>query len=158
MTRIEQALSDQGIELPEVPTPLGAYVPAIRVDDYVYTSGQLPLVNGELVATGLVGGDVDADAAYAAARTSAINALAAIRKVVGDLDSIEQIVKVTGFVASAHGFYGQPAVINGASEFFGEFFNTRGEHARSAVGVASLPANAPVEVEVIAKVRSDLPR
>ncbi len=156
MTRIEQALKDKGYELPEPAKPVGAYVPALRVGNYIYTSGQLPLINGELQATGLLGPDLDVNAGYDAARLCAMNALAAIRSMAGDLDNIDQIVKVTGFVASGQDFVDQPKVVNGASEFFGEFFGHRGQHARSAVGVAALPMNASVEIEVIATVRTDM--
>ncbi|MYM19234.1 RidA family protein [Brevibacterium sp. 5221] len=156
MTRIEQALSQQGIELPETAAPVGAYVPALRVGEFIYTSGQLPFVDGQLVTIGLLGDEVDVEGGYDAARTAAMNALAAVRSLTGDLDLIEQIVKVTGFVASTPSFTDQPKVINGASEFFGEFFGKRGEHARSAVGVAALPMGSPVEIELIVKVRSDI--
>ncbi|MFC4605948.1 RidA family protein [Rhodococcus kronopolitis] len=145
-------LAELGIELPAVAAPVAAYVPAVRTGDLVYTSGQLPFVDGALPLTGKVGGPVDADQAKAAARTCALNALAAIDALVG-LDSVVRIVKLVGFVASADGFTGQPGVINGASELMGEIFGDAGVHARSAVGVAELPLAAPVEVEVIVEVR-----
>jgi enamine deaminase RidA (YjgF/YER057c/UK114 family) len=144
-------LSELGIELPQVVAPLAAYVPAVRTGNLVYTAGQLPISGGELQATGKVGADVSPEDAKALARQCALNALAAIDALVG-IDSVVKIVKVVGFVASASGFDGQPGVINGASELFGEIFGDAGAHARSAVGVSELPRNAPVEVEVIAEV------
>jgi len=145
-------LAELGIELPPVAAPVAAYVPAVRTGDHVYTSGQLPFVDGKLELTGKVGDAVTAEDAKAAARVAALNALAAIDALVG-LDNVVRIVKVVGFVASAEGFTGQPGVVNGASEFLGEVFGDAGVHARSAVGVAELPLAAPVEVEVIAEVR-----
>ncbi|SDC61529.1 RidA family protein [Rhodococcus tukisamuensis] len=145
-------LAELGLELPAVAAPVAAYVPAVRTGDLVYTSGQLPFVDGALPLTGKVGGPVDADEAKAAARTCALNALAAIDALVG-LDSVVRVVKLVGFVASVEGFTGQPGVINGASELMGEVFGDAGVHARSAVGVAELPLAAPVEVEVIVEVR-----
>ncbi|MFR9728974.1 RidA family protein [Saccharopolyspora sp. MS10] len=147
----KERLAELGIELPEVATPVAAYVPAVRSGAQVFTSGQLPFVGGKLAATGKVGAEVDAEQAAAHARTCALNALAAVDALVG-LDSIVRIVKVVGFVASAEGFTGQPAVINGASELLGEVFGEAGVHARSAVGVAELPVGAPVEVEMIVEV------
>lgn len=149
----EERLSELGLTLPEVTPPLAAYVPAVRTGDYVYTSGQLPVVDGKLVATGKVGAEVSAGEAQELARICALNALAAIKSVVGDLSKVVRIVKVVGFVASAPGFTGQPAVVNGTSELLGEVFGEAGKHARSAVGVAVLPLDAPVEVEVVAEVR-----
>ena len=147
MTPLER-LAAEGLELPAVPTPRGVYVPARRTGDQVWTSGQLPLVGGELLATGLVGAEVDPDDAAAYARVCALNALAAIDALVG-LDAVGNVVKVVGYVASAPGFGGQPQVVNGASELMGTVFGPAGEHARSAIGVAALPLNAPVEVEVV---------
>jgi enamine deaminase RidA (YjgF/YER057c/UK114 family) len=144
-------LDELGIALPEVVAPLAAYVPAVRTGNLVYTSGQLPIANGELAATGKVGAEVSAEDAAHLARRCALNALAAVDSLVG-IDSVVKVVKVVGFVASAPGFTGQPGVINGASELFGEVFGEAGAHARSAVGVAELPRNAPVEVEVIFEV------
>jgi enamine deaminase RidA (YjgF/YER057c/UK114 family) len=152
MTDWTSRLAELRIELPAVAAPVAAYVPAVRTGNLVYTSGQLPFIDGELQQAGKVGGAVSVDTAKNAARTCALNALAAIDALVG-LDSVVRIVKVVGFVASAEGFTGQPGVINGASELFGEVFGDAGVHARSAVGVAELPLNAPVEVEVIAEVR-----
>ncbi|MFC8179403.1 RidA family protein [Rhodococcus sp. NPDC057297] len=146
-----ERLTELGIELPPVVPPLAAYIPAVQTGSLVYTSGQLPLVSGELTATGKVGADVSAEDAADAARVCALNALAAINSLVG-VDSIKRIVKVVGFVASAPGFNGQPAVVNGASNVIGEIFRDAGKHARSAVGVAELPIDAPVEVELIVEV------
>ncbi|GAA4481604.1 RidA family protein [Rhodococcus olei] len=145
-------LAELGVALPPVAAPVAAYVPAVRTGDLVYTSGQLPFVDGALPVSGKVGGSVDADTAKEAARTCALNALAAVDALVG-LDAVVRIVKVVGFVASADGFTGQPGVVNGASEFLGEVFGDAGVHARSAVGVAELPLGAPVEVELIVEVR-----
>jgi enamine deaminase RidA (YjgF/YER057c/UK114 family) len=147
-----ERLAELGIELPGVVTPVAAYIPAVRTGNLVYTSGQLPMVDGELPRTGKVGAEVSAEDAKALARTCALNALAAVDSVVG-IDEITRVVKVVGFVASAPGFNGQPGVINGASELFGEVFGDAGAHARSAVGVSELPLNAPVEVELIVEVR-----
>jgi enamine deaminase RidA (YjgF/YER057c/UK114 family) len=146
-----ERLAELGIELPPVATPVAAYVPAVRSGSYVYTSGQLPFVDGTLAATGKVGGELGADEAKRHARTCALNALAAVHGVAG-IDAVVRIVKVVGFVASAEGFTGQPAVVNGASELLGEIFGVAGEHARSAVGVAELPLGAPVEVELVVEV------
>jgi enamine deaminase RidA (YjgF/YER057c/UK114 family) len=146
-----ERLTELGIELPDVVAPLAAYVPAVRTGNLVYTAGQLPIVAGELVATGKVGAEVTAEDAQALARTCGLNALAAVHALVG-VDAIVRVVKVVGFVASAPGFGGQPGVVNGASELFGEIFGEAGAHARSAVGVSELPRNAPVEVELIVEV------
>jgi enamine deaminase RidA (YjgF/YER057c/UK114 family) len=150
--RPSERLAELGIELPEVVTPVAAYIPAVRTGNLVYTAGQLPMVAGALPRTGKVGAEVSAEDAKALARTSALNALAAVNSVVG-IDEVTRVVKVVGFVASAPGFNGQPGVINGASELFGEVFGDAGAHARSAVGVSELPLNAPVEVELIVEVR-----
>ncbi|HEU0182813.1 MAG TPA: RidA family protein [Agromyces mariniharenae] len=152
MAAVEARLAELGIELPEVAPPVAAYVPAVVSGSYVYTSGQLPFIAGALPATGKVGdghGLVPADDAREYARTCALNALAAIRAEIGSLDRITRIVKLVGFVASDPSFTGQPGVVNGASEFLGEVFGDAGRHARSAVGVAVLPLDAPVEVELI---------
>lgn len=145
-------LIKMGLALPEVAAPLASYIPAQRSGNTVYTSGQLPLVDGELIATGKVGADVDQETAIECARVCALNALAAIVSVVGDIDRVTQVVKVVGFVASAPDFTGQPAIINGTSDLLGEIFGEAGVHARSAVGVAALPKDAPVEVEMIVEV------
>ena len=148
MSAVEERLKELGLTLPETAAPAGAYVPALRSGRYVYTAGQLPLVDGALPTAGKVGAEVAPERAKELARISALNALAAVKSVVGDLERIAQVVKVTGFVASAPEFTGQPGVINGASEFLGEVLGERGVHARSAVGVAVLPMDAPVEVEL----------
>ena len=146
-----ERLRELGIELPPVATPAGAYIPARRSGSLVFTAGQLPLVGGSLAVTGKVGAEVDVDAAHDLARTCALNGLAAIDALVG-LDAVTGVVKVVGFVASAPGFTGQPKVINGASDLLGEVFGEAGLHARSAVGVAELPLDAPVEVELVVEV------
>jgi enamine deaminase RidA (YjgF/YER057c/UK114 family) len=152
----EARLAALGLTLPAVTPPLAAYVPAVRTGDYVYTSGQLPVVDGQLLATGKVGAgngaEVGAAEAAVLARTCALNALAAAASAAGGLASIRRIVKVTGFVASAPDFTGQAQVVNGASELLIEVFGEAGRHARSAVGMAVLPLNAPVEIELIAEV------
>ncbi len=151
MNEARARLAELGLELPAVAAPLAAYVPAVRSGNHVYVSGQLPMADGALLASGTVGQDVPADEAVRLARRCALNALAAIDALVG-LEAVVRVVKITGFVASSPGFIGQPAVINGASELFGAVFGEAGRHARSAVGVASLPLGAPVEVEVIVEV------
>ena len=150
MTASEK-LKKLGIELPSVARPLASYVPAERVGDQVWVSGQLPLVNGELPATGKVGFDVSAEEAKELAQKAALNALAAIDAEAG-LDNITRVLKITGFVASDVNFTEQPAVINGASDFIGEVFGEAGTHVRSAVGVAVLPKNSPVEIELVVEV------
>jgi enamine deaminase RidA (YjgF/YER057c/UK114 family) len=149
VSRIIDRLAELGLELPAVAAPVAAYVPAVVQGNLVYTSGQLPFVNGSLPATGKVGAEVSAEDAQAFAKTCALNALAAAESVIGSLDRVTQVVKVTGFVASDPTFTGQPAVINGASNVLGEIFGDAGIHARSAVGVAVLPMDAPVEVELV---------
>ena len=146
-----EALAALGLMLPPVAAPVAAYVPAVRTGSLVYTSGQLPVVDGQLLATGTVGVQVELEEAYACARVCALNALAAIDALVG-LDSVVRVVKVVGFVASGHGFTDQPKVVNGASELLGQVFGDAGAHARSAVGVAALPMDAPVEVELVVEV------
>src|SRR5215510_1857616 len=145
-------LAALGLTLPAVTLPLAAYVPAVRSGNFVYTAGQLPVVEGQLLATGKVGLDVGTQEAAALARTCALNALAAVVSVTGRLSAIRRIVKVTAFVASAPDFTGQPQVANGASELLIEIFGEAGQHARSAVGMAALPMDSPVEVELIAEV------
>lgn len=152
MSTWTERLGELGIELPQVVPPLAAYVPAVRVGSLVYTSGQLPIVDGDLTSTGKVGAEVTAEEASAAARLCALNALAAVHALVG-LDEVARVVKAVGFVASAPGFTGQPGVINGASKVIGEIFGDAGKHARSAVGVAELPLGASVEVELIVELR-----
>jgi enamine deaminase RidA (YjgF/YER057c/UK114 family) len=145
----ETRLRELGLELPAVPAPAGSYVPATRAGHLVFTAGQLPLRDGEIYKTGKVGDGVSPEEAYEAARLCALNALAAAAGVTGGLGRIDRIAKVTGFVASAPGFNGQPGVLNGASELLGEVFGEAGLHARSAVGVTELPLDAPVEVEIV---------
>lgn len=148
-------LAELGLELPAVSAPLASYVPAVRTGSLVFTSGQLPLVDGALPRTGKVGtgaGLVSPADAAALARTCALNGLAAVVDLVGDLDRVGRVVKVVGFVASHPDFTGQPQVINGASELLGQVFGEAGMHARSAVGVASLPLDAPVEVELVVEI------
>jgi enamine deaminase RidA (YjgF/YER057c/UK114 family) len=151
MSAPHDRLAELGLRLPSVSPPLAAYVPAVRTGNHVYVSGQVPIADGKLLATGKVGAEVGADDAKRLAERCALNALAAIDDLVG-LDQVVRVVKVVGFVASAPGFTGQPGVINGASELFGAVFGPAGTHARSAVGVAELPLGAPVEVEVIVEV------
>ena len=156
MSVVEQRLAELGIELPLVAAPVAAYVPAVLDGDRVWTSGQLPFVAGELPATGKVGvgpGLVSPEDAAHLARVAALNAIAAVRSVVGDLDRVARIVKVVGFVASDPAFTGQPGVVNGASLLLSEVFGDAGVHARSAVGVAVLPLDSPVEIEVVAALR-----
>jgi len=148
---VADRLAELGLALPSVVPPVAAYVPAVRSGALVFTSGQLPMVDGQLAAVGKVGALVSPEQAKELARTCALNALAAIDALVG-LDSVVRVVKVVGFVASVPEFTGQPAVVNGASELLGEVFGDAGAHARSAVGVAALPLDAPVEVELIVEV------
>ncbi|MGZ4654480.1 RidA family protein [Oryzihumus sp.] len=156
MSEVEKRLAELGLDVPDVPAPVAAYVPAVRDGNYIYTSGQLPMVSGQLVQTGKVGdghGLVPADDAKKLAEICALNAIAAVKSQVGDLDKVTRVVKVVGFVASDPSFTGQPGVINGASELLGKAFGDAGVHARSAVGVAVLPLDAPVEVEITVAVR-----
>jgi enamine deaminase RidA (YjgF/YER057c/UK114 family) len=153
VSRVEDRLADLGLTVPGVAAPVAAYVPAVRSGDLVWTSGQLPFVDGALVATGKVGAEIEPDAATDLARICVLNALAAIKADIGDLDLIVRVVKVVGYVASDAGFTGQPGVVNGASNLLGEVFGDAGKHARSAVGVASLPLDAPVEVELVVQVQ-----
>lgn len=145
---VEARIAGLGLTLPEVPAPAGVYVPALRSGPYVYTAGQVPFVDGKLPAAGKVGAEVTPERAKELAGICALNALAAVKSVAGDLDRVVRVVKVTGFVASAPDFTGQPGVVNGASELLGEVLGEAGVHARSAVGVAVLPLDAPVEVEI----------
>lgn len=152
MGRIEDKLNSLGIQLPEPAKPLAAYIPAKQSGSLVFTAGQLPLVDGTLLATGLLGKDLEVEEAKAAARICVINALSAVKGVIGDLDKIKQVVRVVGYVASVPEFTQQPAIINGASELLLELFEEAGRHARSAIGVAVLPLNAAVEVELTVEV------
>ena len=154
MTGPRARLAELGHELPPLTPPLAAYVPAVQSGRHVYVSGQVPMADGKLLETGKVGAEVTPERAKELAARCALNALAAIDALVG-LDRVARVVKVVGFVASASGFTGQPAVINGASELFGEVFGDAGRHARSAVGVAELPLGAPVEVEVIVELNAE---
>jgi enamine deaminase RidA (YjgF/YER057c/UK114 family) len=148
----EARLAALSLALPSLAAPVGAYLPAVRSGALVWTSGQLPLVDGTLLATGKVGAEVPADVAKDLARICTLNALAAVKAEVGDLASVRRVVKVVGFVASSPDFTGQPGVINGASELLGAVFGEVGTHARSAVGVSVLPMDAPVEVELVVEV------
>ena len=149
MSRVESRLIELGSPLPELGKPVAAYVPAVISGNLVFTSGQLPFVSGALPETGKLGGSVSPDAGKAYARQCALNALAAVKSVIGDLDRVTRVVKLVGFVASTPDFSGQPGVINGASDFLGEVFGEAGAHARSAVGVPVLPLDSPVELELI---------
>ena len=153
MSAVEERLSALGITVPEVIPPVASYVPASRTGNLVYTSGQLPFVDGVLMAAGLLGKDIDEETAAKCSAQCAVNAIAAIKSLIGDLDKVVRVVKVVGFVASTPDFTKQPVVINGASDVFIQAFGDAGKHARSAVGVAALPLNTPVEVEVIVEVR-----
>jgi enamine deaminase RidA (YjgF/YER057c/UK114 family) len=153
MGKVEDRLESLGLVLPEVPTPLAAYIPAKKTGQVIFTAGQLPILNGELICKGLLGQDVDVEQAYQAARICTLNALAAIKVVVKDLDQIFQVVRVVGYVASTPTFTQQPAIVNGASELLLEIFGEVGKHARSAVGVASLPLNASVEIELTVEIK-----
>ncbi|AJK67861.1 RidA family protein [Corynebacterium marinum] len=151
MTTVSERLAELQITLPAVAAPVAAYVPAIRTGNQVWTSGQLPFVDGQLPAIGKVGAEVTAEQAEDLARTAVLNALAAVDALVG-IDKVARVLKIVGFVASAEGFTGQPAVVNGASNQIGEIFGEAGEHARSAVGVAELPLGAPVEIELVVEI------
>jgi enamine deaminase RidA (YjgF/YER057c/UK114 family) len=152
MSAVEDRLAELGLTLPEVAAPVAAYVPAVRTGNLIYTSGQLPMVNGALPETGTVGVNVTVDRANELASICALNAMAAIKALIGDLDKVQRVVKVVGFVNSAPDFINHPAVVNGASNVLLAAFGDAGTHARSAVGVASLPLDAPVEVELIVEV------
>ena len=152
MSKIEQLINRLGIVLPDAPKPVAAYIPAKQTGNLVFTAGQLPMVTGELISKGLLGQDVEIDEANKAARICTLNALAAIKGVIGDLDRIKQIVRVVGYVASVPTFTQQPAVVNGASELLLEIFGENGKHARSAVGMAVLPLNASVEIELTVEI------
>lgn len=151
MSAVSERLGQLGITLPAVAAPVAAYVPAVRTGNQVWTSGQLPFVDGALTTTGKVGAEVTAEEAADLARTAVLNALAAVDALVG-VDKITRVLKIVGFVASAEGFTAQPAVVNGASNLVGEIFGEAGAHARSAVGVAELPLDAPVEIELIVEI------
>jgi enamine deaminase RidA (YjgF/YER057c/UK114 family) len=148
----EERLAELGLSVPDVAKPVAAYVPAVRTGSYVYTSGQLPMRDGQLMRTGKVGGEVSQEDAVACARQCGLNALAAVRAEVGELSAVKRVVKVVAFVASTTDFTAQPQVANGVSELLGEVFGDAGRHARSAVGVPVLPLDAPVEVELVVEV------
>ena len=154
MGHIDARLAELGITLPAVATPVAAYVPAMTSGNLLFTAGQLPFVDGALLATGKVGAEVSAAKAAELARVCALNALAAAHSVLGSLDKVTRVIKVNGFVASAPYFIGQPQVLNGASEVLAEIFGDIGQHARAAVGVAVLPLDAPVEVDLILEISS----
>lgn len=149
----EAKIKELGLEIPDPPKPVAAYVPAVKVEKFVYTSGQIPFLNGELKYQGKVGKDISEEDGYEAAKLCALNCLSVIKGVIGNLDNIERIVKVNGFVNSAEGFTMQPKIINGASELLGKIFGNAGEHARAAVGVNELPLNSTCEVELIVKIK-----
>jgi enamine deaminase RidA (YjgF/YER057c/UK114 family) len=153
MSNIEDKIRDMGLRLPTIPKPVAAYVPAIKIGDLVFTAGQIPTVEGELVYKGCVGEDLSLDDGYAAARICCLNALSAVKGVIDSLDKIEKIVKLTVFVNSASDFTQQPAVANGASDLVVKIFGEAGKHARSAVGTNTLPLGAAVEVEMIVKIK-----
>src|SRR5689334_22598685 len=152
MSAPEQKLAELGLSVPDVAKPVAAYVPAVVSGDHVFTSGQLPMRNGELMLTGKVGGEVSPEEAVECAQQCVLNAIAAVKSMIGDLDKVAQVVKVVAFVASTPDFTGQPQVANGASELLGKVFGDVGIHARSAVGVPVLPLDSPVEVELIVEV------
>jgi enamine deaminase RidA (YjgF/YER057c/UK114 family) len=152
MSTPEETLAGLGLSVPEVAKPVAVYVPAVRSGTYVYTSGQLPMREGSLMATGKVGGEVTPEEAYECAQQCALNAIAAVKAEIGDLSRVVRVVKVVAFVASTPDFTGQPGVANGASELLGKAFGEAGVHARSAVGVPVLPLDAPVEVEILVEV------
>ncbi|MDT0452774.1 MULTISPECIES: RidA family protein [Streptomyces] len=153
MSTVEARIAELGLTLPDVVPPLATYQPAVRSGSYVHTAGQLPMVDGAIPVTGKVGAEVSPEQAKELAARCALNGLAAVKSVIGDLDKVVRVVKVVGFVASAPDFTGQPGVLNGASELLGEILGEKGVHARSAVGVAVLPLDAPVEVEFLVEVR-----
>jgi enamine deaminase RidA (YjgF/YER057c/UK114 family) len=152
MNSVEEKLAKLGIKLPEISAPVAAYIPAKRAGNLIFTAGQLPMVNGELYATGIIKEESDIDKAKGATRVCTLNALAAIKGVIGNLDEIKNIVRVVGYVASSSDFTKQPAIVNGASELLLEIFGENGKHARSAVGVAVLPLNASVEIELTVEI------
>ena len=149
----EERVEELGLSIPQVPKPVAAYVPAVRTGSYIYTSGQLPMRGGTLIATGKVGGEVSAEQGVECAQQCALNAIAAVKSVIGDLSNVVRVVKVVAFIASTPDFTGQPGVANGASELIGKVFGEAGQHARSAVGTPVLPLDAPVEVEMVVEVR-----
>ncbi len=149
---IEKKMRGLGLELPEVPKPVASYVPAVRSGNYVYTSGQVPFVKGELMHRGKLGGDLTIEQGYECARVTALNCLAAVKSVTDDLDRVKQIVRVTGFINSAPGFTDQPKVLNGASDLLVEIFGERGKHSRLAIGTSELPLGAPLEIDMVVEI------
>jgi enamine deaminase RidA (YjgF/YER057c/UK114 family) len=149
---IEKKMRGLGLELPEVPKPVASYVPAVRSGNYVYTSGQVPFVKGELMHRGKLGGDLTIEQGYECARVTALNCLAAVKSVIDDLDRVKQIVRVTGFINSAPGFTDQPKVLNGASDLLVEIFGERGKHSRLALGTSELPLGAPLEIDMVVEI------
>jgi len=149
---IEKKMRGLGLELPEVPKPVASYVPAVRSGNYVYTSGQVPFVKGELMHRGKLGGDLTIEQGYECARVTALNCLAAVKSVIDDLDRVKQIVRVTGFINSAPGFTDQPKVLNGASDLLVEIFGERGKHSRLAIGTSELPLGAPLEIDMVVEI------
>lgn len=152
MSAVEDRLAELGLAVPDVAKPVATYVPAVKTGNHVFTSGQLPLREGQMILTGKVGGEVSAEEAADCAKQCALNAIAAVKAEIGDLDRVTRVVKAVVFVASTSDFTGQPLVANGASELFGAAFGDAGKHARSAVGVSVLPLDSPVEVELIVEV------
>ena len=153
MSKIEAKMKELGLSLPGVAKPVAAYVPGVRDGNLVFTSGQVPFVDGKPAYEGIVGAGCTPEDATEAAKICALNCLAVVKDLAGDLDNVEQIIKLTGFVSSHPSFTAQPKVINGASELLGQIFGEKGAHARSAVGVSVLPMNVPVEIEMIVKVK-----
>ncbi|MGE5405731.1 MAG: RidA family protein [Candidatus Saccharibacteria bacterium] len=154
--KVEQKLAELGITLPEAPKPVAAYVPGVITGDLVFVSGQLPTVEGKLSAMGKIGDELTVKDGQKAARRAAINCLGVLKALLGDLDRVQQVVKLTGYVQSANDFYNQPQVVNGASELMQEVFGEKGQHARAAVGVNALPLNAPCEVELIVRISNEV--
>jgi enamine deaminase RidA (YjgF/YER057c/UK114 family) len=152
MATPEERLAELGLSVPEVAKPVASYIPAVRTGNYIYTSGQLPMRDGELIATGKVGAEITVEQGVECARQCALNGIAAVKSVIGDLSQVVRVVKVVAFVASTSDFTGQPGIANGASELIGQAFGAAGQHARSAVGVPVLPLDAPVEVELVVEV------
>lgn len=152
MSKVEEKILELGLELPKISTPIASYIPAKKVGNLVFTSGQLPMVNGEVTITGFLGKEVSIEDANRAAQVCTLNALAAVKGVIGDLDQIKSIIRVVGYVASTPEFTKQPAVVNGASDLLLQIFGDEGKHARSAIGVSALPLNAPVEIELTVEI------
>ncbi|MHB1421519.1 MAG: RidA family protein [Bacillota bacterium] len=150
----EKRIEELGLKIPEAPKPVAAYIPAVRVDNLIFTSGQIPFVHGELLFRGKVGADLSEEEGYQAAKVCALNCLSVIKGLIGSLDRVDKIVKVTGYVNSAPGFNRQPLVINGASELLADIFGEAGQHARAAVGVCELPVDAAVEVDMVVRVKA----